>query len=153
MLLLNHLLVHNGYLPIIMYPNIGKHLIESADNNQAELILVLENLINHSRKLNTKQKKLTIKEITSKILENKDELEDLFGIKSLGIYGSYATGKVSEYSDIDFWVMTDKKIEISDVRKIKFILNTITDHRLDVRVLNSRDLDDKDPHFVSIKIY
>jgi predicted nucleotidyltransferase len=51
---------------------------------------------------------MTKEDLLNFIAEHKDELRRSFGVKKIGLFGSYARGEVSEGSDIDIVVELEK---------------------------------------------
>ncbi len=52
----------------------------------------------------TKESRLTRQEIQSKLKTHKRELHQKFGVRRIGLFGSYARDEASQLSDIDFVV-------------------------------------------------
>jgi hypothetical protein len=55
-----------------------------------------------------KNKKLTKQEITDKLRKKRDILKQ-YGVKKIGLFGSYVRGENKKYSDIDLVVEFDRK--------------------------------------------
>lgn len=58
-------------------------------------------------------KKLNKNIILEKLKESKDELTNTFGLKSIGLYGSYAVGKQKNNSDIDLMFELNKGADLN----------------------------------------
>ncbi len=52
---------------------------------------------------------MTKSDILKYLKNKKDELSDIYGITSLGLYGSYARDEATESSDIDLFYKTNEK--------------------------------------------
>ncbi len=149
-ILFNYLLIQDHEFPIIMYPNIARHIMQTFNETPIQVYRILiQKLINHSISISRKQNTLSIDQIKRAILNNKEELVNLFGIKEIGIYGSYATNKIHEYSDIDFWIISEKEIDMHQVKKL---LEFIVDHRSDVKLITFDEKND-DKIYRLIQIY
>lgn len=61
----------------------------------------------------------TLEEIKKILREHKEELERKFGVKEIGIFGSYVRNEQTEVSDVDILVDFDKPIgwEIVDLKE------------------------------------
>ena len=60
-----------------------------------------------------KNKALTLERILSVLKEHKHELEEKYGIKEIGIFGSYVKGKPRKYSDIDILIEFKPEVKVS----------------------------------------
>ncbi len=60
----------------------------------------------------------TLDEIKEVLKKHKDELRRLFGVKEIGIFGSYAREEQTELSDVDILVEFEREIgwEIVDLK-------------------------------------
>ncbi len=56
---------------------------------------------------------MTKSDILTYLKSKKDELHQLYGITSLGLYGSYARDEATSNSDIDIFYERDKKFELN----------------------------------------
>jgi predicted nucleotidyltransferase len=52
----------------------------------------------------------TVKEITQILAEHKEEIRQKYGVKIIGIFGSYARNEQKETSDIDILIELEKPI-------------------------------------------
>jgi len=59
--------------------------------------------------LKRKRVRVTKEEILDFIREHREILEERYGVKKIGLFGSYAKGTQTEMSDIDFYVVLGKK--------------------------------------------
>ena len=56
---------------------------------------------------------MTKSDILTYLKNKKDELHKLYGITTLGLYGSYARDEATTNSDVDIFYQRDKKIELT----------------------------------------
>lgn len=136
-IIFNWMLINQKYCPVIFYPSLSKRIIE-AIHAGAEATQ-LEALFNHAysntvHKLNRKQKTKTQDEVKKCILEHKDMLENLYGITSIGLFGSFARGDQHAYSDIDIWIKSGNRISYTDRFLIKKLLETMLDAHVDLNI-------------------
>jgi len=61
--------------------------------------------------------------ILDKLRENKNYIQNEFGVEKIGLFGSYATGKQTQNSDIDIFV----KFQEVKFRKIAGLWNYLED--------------------------
>ena len=54
------------------------------------------------------QKKKSFNDIQAIIRKNKKELKDRYGLKEVGIFGSYVRGEQDESSDVDLLAESDR---------------------------------------------
>lgn len=73
---------------------------------------------------------ITLKEITVTLGEKTEELK-AFGIKRLGVFGSFARGDATAESDIDFLVELEHKT-FDAYMNLKFFLEDLFDRRVDL---------------------
>ena len=87
---------------------------------------------------------LTINEIKSKLEQNKDNYHKKYGVKSIGIFGSFSRSDQSGASDIDILVEFDRPIglafvdlaeEIEQLLKIK--VDLVSKRAIKPRMLKS----------------
>nr|WP_290902065.1 nucleotidyltransferase family protein [Ferroglobus sp.] len=72
----------------------------------------------------------TLEEIKRILAEHKEELRKLFGVKEIGIFGSYVRNEQTELSDVDILVDFEREIgwEIVDLRDyLEKLLNVKVD--------------------------
>ena len=70
-----------------------------------------------------------IKEIPKK---HKKELRELFGIKEIGIFGSYVRGEQTELSDIDILVEFEKPVDFFEFLELEEYLSNILGVKVDL---------------------
>jgi predicted nucleotidyltransferase len=74
-------------------------------------------------------------------LEIIDQLADYFAIKSgvllVFLFGSAASGKMTEESDIDIGILFENEPDIFEINELKSELNGILKREIDIAVLNS----------------
>jgi len=73
---------------------------------------------------------MTSDEILRKLEENRDTIRG-FGVRRLGIFGSYARGEQTETSDMDFLVEFEKKT-FRNYMNLKFFLEKLFDRPCDL---------------------
>jgi len=61
----------------------------------------------------------TLEDIKEILRRHKEELRELFGVKEIGIFGSYVRGEQTELSDVDILVDFEREIgwEIVDLKE------------------------------------
>ncbi|MCG6550983.1 MAG: nucleotidyltransferase family protein [Candidatus Magnetominusculus sp. LBB02] len=74
----------------------------------------------------------SLQEITEIIRCHRDELKARFTVSNVGIFGSYATGRATDASDIDVLVDFDKPISLLMLISLENYLSDITDIKVDV---------------------
>lgn len=60
--------------------------------------------------------------------------------KSIGIYGSVVDGTIDNKSDIDLWIINNKKISIIEIGKLKFYLSKELKREVSIKSFNDEDL-------------
>jgi len=76
-------------------------------------------------------------EILKKIEENKDKIKK-FGVKRIGLFGSYVKGEQKEGSDIDILVEFEKgKKTFDNYMELKFFLEELFNCKVDLVILES----------------
>lgn len=73
---------------------------------------------------------MTREEILKKVEENRETIRG-FGVRRLGIFGSYARGEQSEASDMDFLVEFEKKT-FDNYMDLKFFLEGLFGRSVDL---------------------
>jgi predicted nucleotidyltransferase len=58
---------------------------------------------------NFERKDIQLEDILLKLKKHKEEICKNFSVKEIGVFGSYARGTATPESDIDFFVVFDKK--------------------------------------------
>jgi len=74
-------------------------------------------------------------EILKKILSNKAKIKD-FGVKKIGLFGSYANGTQKDNSDIDFLVDFNHK-NFDNYMDLKFFMEGLFNKKVDLVISNS----------------
>lgn len=99
----NYSLLVNGTPPIIMYCYLSDRMADIIryGNDEKELYKIMEILIQRTKKFNTIHKIIPLHDIKAAIYGIHDELVTEYGIKHLGIFGSYARNEPTKYSDLD----------------------------------------------------
>lgn len=70
------------------------------------------------------------------LAENKAELDRRFGVRRIGLYGSYATGMQQEDSDVDL-VVELKEPKFDDLAGLHIYLEQALGCRVDIRRLST----------------
>lgn len=104
-------------IPIVFYPTDAKSINEKIESG-ANVNLIIDHIARVSYRtiqLNVPHRLITKDELTTRILNMKEILNDRFGITTFGIYGSYARGEETVYSDLDIYVeVTNQKMDDKD---------------------------------------
>lgn len=80
---------------------------------------------------------LTSNEILAK-LENNLEIVESFGVKNIGLFGSFARGEQTELSDIDILVEFKKRQKTFDhYMELKFFLEDLFGRKVDLVILEA----------------
>ncbi|MBN3490240.1 nucleotidyltransferase domain-containing protein [Acholeplasma equirhinis] len=136
-LIFNCLLISQEYCPVIFYPSISKQIIKAiiddAEAHRLEL-LFFHAYMNTVNKLNRKQKVKTQDEVIQMMQAHQEMLKDLYGITSIGLFGSFARGDQHAYSDMDIWIKSDRLISYKDKFLIKSLLETMLDAHVDLNI-------------------
>lgn len=77
-------------------------------------------------------KKLNVKEIVVTLNDNKEEI-DMYSVKKLGVFGSYAKGKQNGKSDIDFLVSFNRT-NFDNYMGLKLFLEKLFKRKVDLVV-------------------
>jgi len=67
-----------------------------------------------------------------KIKNNKEYLKTHFGIKSIGIFGSYIRGEQNNESDVDILIETEKPISLFDLVELEDFLSELLGKKVDL---------------------
>jgi uncharacterized protein len=78
---------------------------------------------------------MTSDDILKKLEENRDTIKG-FGVRRLGIFGSYARGEQSEASDMDFLVEFEKKT-FNNYMDLKFFLEELFGRSVDLVIADA----------------
>lgn len=130
-------------LPIIPYrfscKNIFNNLInnssgETIENNISILVL-------RTMKLNQRHDISYSKKVFKILNENKVDFLSNTSILKIGIYGSFATGNMNEYSDLDLLVITNEKENIDVILDYSYKFWSFKiDIPIDIKVTTEKDL-------------
>ncbi|MBN3490249.1 nucleotidyltransferase domain-containing protein [Acholeplasma equirhinis] len=136
-LIFNRLLIENGYCPMIFYPNVTKQVITYINENASDEVL---DILFHqlyaltAQRLNQKQIIKTQDEVINILLKHKDMIKDLYGVISVGFFGSFARGDQNEYSDIDVWIKTATRINFTKRFAIRSLLQIMLGVKVDLNI-------------------
>ena len=75
-----------------------------------------------------------LEKITQKITENKEYLEETYGVEEIGIFGSYARGNNTQNSDIDIAIELNHKVSVGlfEFARMQFYLEKILGKKVDL---------------------
>lgn len=74
-----------------------------------------------------------LKNITDTLQKHKSELQGQYGVKGLGIFGSFARGETSEQSDVDVLVEFEKGQKTFDhFMDLKYYLEELLGRKVDL---------------------
>jgi len=74
----------------------------------------------------------TLHEIKKTLAEHKEELREKYGVKEIGIFGSYLTGKTDRESDLDILVEFEGRIDFFIFLDVKEELEYLLDMKVDL---------------------
>ncbi len=80
---------------------------------------------------------MSLESIEEKIKDIKPELEEKFGVKKIGIFGSYAKGLEDEQSDVDILVEIERPMGLIKFIKIEQYLSKILNRTVDLLTFES----------------
>jgi hypothetical protein len=72
------------------------------------------------------------REIINTIRSSKPEMEALYGVQRLGLFGSYVKGKQRKKSDIDILVSFSRDIDLFDFLDLREFLESRLDAKVDL---------------------
>lgn len=94
---------------------------------------------------------LTKGEILKKIKENKEHIKK-YGVKRIGLFGSYIRNEQGKKSDIDILVKFEEGMKTFDnYMDLKFFLEDLFNHKVDLVVIEALKSDLKQYIFGSVK--
>ena len=67
----------------------------------------------------------TFEEIKGILQKHKDELKEQYGLKEIGIFGSYVKGEQNEESDLDILIELEKPIGFVKFMKLENVLSRL----------------------------
>ncbi len=96
--------------------------------------------LNHEDLWNIKQKrkreggkmKKQLDEIKTILRAHKEELKEKYGVKEIGIFGSYVRGEAKEDSDVDILVEFEKPIGIFKFLELEEYLSILIGRKVDL---------------------
>jgi len=80
---------------------------------------------------------MELTQIESKLQKIKPELQNKFGIKKIGIFGSYVKGLQNDKSDIDIIVEIERPIGFLKFMKIQLYLSRVLKKSVDLLTFDS----------------
>lgn len=136
-LIFNKILIDHRYCPIIFYPHMIETILIASQNNQS--IEIIDNLFyilfkSTYQHYNIPRGMKSLEDVLNMILEHEELLRELYGIISLGLFGSYAREEQHAYSDIDIWIKCSVEPEKIDLFKIRSFLKTLLNSYVDLSV-------------------
>lgn len=79
----------------------------------------------------------SLEEIKRLIQKHKDEVREKYGVKEIGIFGSYAQGEQCETSDLDILIELEKPMGFVRFLKLEKNLSDITGIKVDLVTKNA----------------
>jgi hypothetical protein len=74
----------------------------------------------------------TLEEIKKIITKHKDEINRKYGVKEIGIFGSYVKGEQKETSDVDILVDFEKPVSLLQIVSLENYLSDIVGIKVDI---------------------
>ena len=74
----------------------------------------------------------TFEEIKGILQKHKDELKEQYGLKEIGIFGSYVKGEQNEESDLDILIELEKPIGFVKFMKLENVLSRLIGIRVEL---------------------
>ena len=74
----------------------------------------------------------TFEEIKEILQKHKDELKEQYGLKEIGIFGSYVKGEQNEESDLDILIELEKPIGFVKFMKLENVLSRLIGIRVEL---------------------
>ena len=139
-LLVNYLHLKEFGYPIIMGVSLTNVLIDLMKEyriNNDQIITTLQAMIDSTEKYNIKTRSTTIEEIDNIIKNNILTLVQNYGVKNIYLFGSYASEKNNEYSDIDLAVSLCG-VEPDSKTKLAKYFESILPNKYDVVILSNK---------------
>jgi len=78
-----------------------------------------------------------LKEVEDILRDNKKELRRRFGVRKIGIFGSYASGSATNKSDIDILVDIERPSGIFELMDLQDYLAKLLGKKIDIATSNS----------------
>ena len=79
----------------------------------------------------------TLSEIKRILISHRGEIEQKYGVKEIGIFGSYARGDTTETSDVDILVEFRKPVGLLKIMNLQNYLSDILGIKVDIVVKES----------------
>ncbi|MBU0532577.1 nucleotidyltransferase family protein [Candidatus Micrarchaeota archaeon] len=73
-----------------------------------------------------------IQNIKKKLQSSKEEMRKRFGVKSIGVFGSYVTGKQKTISDVDVLVEFETTPSLMEFLELEGYLTSLLDVKVDL---------------------
>ena len=74
----------------------------------------------------------SLEELKRRLAERKEELRREFGVKEIGLFGSWVRGEARQGSDVDLLVDFDKPIDLLRFQELEECLSQILNLRVDL---------------------
>jgi predicted nucleotidyltransferase len=75
---------------------------------------------------------LTKEEIRKILISHKDDLRNMYGVKEIGIFGSYIRGEQKETSDIDMLIEFERPISLLKMVSLENYLSDLLGLKVDI---------------------
>jgi uncharacterized protein len=79
----------------------------------------------------------TLQDIEAKLKENKDQLNERFNVKEIGIFGSFVRGEQKETSDLDILVEFEGRVSLFEIVRLARFLSELLGEKVDLVMKNS----------------
>lgn len=136
-IMFNAFLKKGGYIPIIFvrdYLDFIKKMIESGITVDS-LRCLLEIYKDLSFKYEKKYKEFSKQDIIDTIMQNKNEIVQIYGVKAIWLYGSFVREEADAYSDIDLFIASDEDpITAEKLSEIKTYLESLLGRSVDMSI-------------------
>lgn len=143
-LLFNKAINEMGFSPLVFYPQATKKIVGQIEEGMLDSVetMIYYLYMRTQNHLNQQWVVKTQEEVVSILLEHEMLLKSVYGITSLGLYGSYVNGEQHMYSDIDIWVASevfiDRNTKIALRTFLHLVLNLFVD--LSIKTLTNIEL-------------
>ena len=119
------LCIASKHIPTIFYSGQFNRILKLTKNDNEMALECLYLARNRTESLNKKHKEISYDDIVFKILSCKDYLKETYGINEMYIYGSYAKGNPTNYSDLDIFAVADAPSLLIAEGALKKILSVV----------------------------